>query len=103
MVETTLLVVAGRALNVPRLIKRLLEIVSAVALTAAATLIVIVGNGLLLGRQASLHAGVVAWLGFVRRPDILATMTLTAAVSVFLLHWHRKQERRVGGSGRAGG
>jgi hypothetical protein len=103
MVETTLLVVAGKALNVPRPLKRVLEIASAVALTAATSLIVIVGNGLLLARQPSLNAAVATWLAFVRRPDILATMTLTAAVSVFLLQWHRKQERRVGGSGRTGG
>ena len=54
MVETTLLVVSGRKLTVPRILKRSLQIAIAVALTAAVFLVVIVGNGLLVGRQVSL-------------------------------------------------
>jgi branched-subunit amino acid transport protein len=102
MVETTLLVVAGKSLTVPRLLKRILQIASAVVLTAAVFLVVIVGNGFLVGRQTSLQAGVNAWLAFVKRPDILATMILTAAVTVMFVYWQRKQERR-GGSGRMAG
>jgi hypothetical protein len=103
MVETTLLVVAGKSLTVPRLLKRILQIASAVVLTAAVFLLVIVGNGFLVGRQTSLQAGVNAWLAFVKRPDILATMILTAVVTVMFVYWQRKQERRGGGSGRAAG
>ena len=51
MVETTILVVSGKKLTVPRILKRSLQIASAVALTAAVFLVVIVGNGLLVGRQ----------------------------------------------------
>ena len=103
MVETTLLVVAGKSLTVPRLLKRILQIASAVVLTAAVFLVVIVGNGFLGVRQTSLQAGVNAWLAFVKRPDILATMILTAVVTVMFVYWQRKQERRGGGSGRAAG
>ena len=103
MVETTLLVVAGKSLTVPRLLKRILQIASAVVLTAAVFLVVIVGNGFLVGRQTSVQAGVNAWLAFVKRPDILATMILTAAVTVMFVYWQRKQERRGGGSSRAAG
>ena len=99
MVETTLLVVAGRSLSVPRLLKRIVQIASAVVLTAAVFLVVIVGNGFLVGRQTSPQAGVNAWLAFVKRPDILATMILTAAVTVMFVYWQRKQERKDGGSG----
>jgi hypothetical protein len=100
MIETTLLVVAGRTLTVPRILKRVLQIAGAIALTSATQLVVIAGNGFLIGRQTSLQAGVAAWLAFVRRPDILATMTLTAAVTVMFLSWQRKQERRAAGPGR---
>lgn len=100
MVETTLLVVAGRALTVPRLVKRILQVAIAVVLTSALLLMVIAGNGFLVGRQTSLQAGVSAWLAFIRRPDILASMTLTAAVTVLFLSWQRKQERRAMGPGK---
>ena len=103
MVETTLLVVSGRKLTVPRILKRSLQIAIAVALTAAVFLVVIVGNGLIVGRQTSLQAGINTWLAFVKRPEILATMILTAFVSVLFVYWQRNQERRAGGSGRTQG
>ncbi len=100
MVETTMLVVAGKGLSVPRLFKRLLQVAVAVGLTAGVFLVVIVGNGLLVGRQASLQAGLNVWLAFIKRPDILATMVLTALVTVIFVYWQRGQEQRVGRSGR---
>jgi hypothetical protein len=59
-----------------------------------------VGNGFLVGRGTTLQAGFNAWVAFVRRPDILTTMGLTALVSILLVYWQRDRERRVGG-GRA--
>jgi hypothetical protein len=100
MLETTLLVVSGKKLTVPRFLKRILQITIAVALTAAVFLLVIVGNGLLVGRQASLQAGINIWLAFIKRPDILSTMFLTAFVTVLFVYWQRNQERRAGGVGR---
>ena len=101
MVETTILVVAGKGLKVPRVVKRVLQIAIAVGLTAVVFLVVIVGNGLLVGRQVSLQAGINMWLAFIKRPDILSTMVLTAFVTVVFVYWQRNQERRVGGSSRA--
>lgn len=100
MVETTSLIVAGKKLSVPRLIKRVLQVAMAVALTAGVFLVVIVGNGFLVGRATSLQAGVNAWLAFIKRPDILTTMVLTAFVTVLFVYWQRNQERRAGGSSR---
>jgi hypothetical protein len=100
MVETTILVVSGRKLTVPRILKRSLQIAIAVALTAAVFLVVIVGNGLLVGRQTSVRAGIDLWLAFIKRPDILATMVLTAFVTVLFVYWQRNQERRAGSAGR---
>ena len=103
MVETTLLVVSGRRLTVPRILKRTLQVALAVAFTAAVFLVVIVGNGLIVGRQQSLQVGINAWLAFIKRPDILATMVLTAFVTVMFVYWQRNQERKAGGSGRTQG
>ena len=100
MVETTVLVVSGKRMTVPRILKRSLQVAAAVALTASVFLVVIVGNGLIVGRQGSLQTGLNVWLAFIKRPDILATMILTALVSVLLVYWQRNQERKAGGSGR---
>ena len=91
MVETTLLVVSGKRMTVPRILKRTLQVALAVAFTAAVFLVVIVGNGLIVGRQQSLQVGINAWLAFIKRPDILATMVLTAFVTVLLVYWQRNQ------------
>jgi hypothetical protein len=95
MVEKTILALpAGKKASVPRPFKRILQVALAVALTGAVFLVMIVGNGLLVGRGGSLQSGVNAWLAFVRRPDILATMTVTAIVTVFLVYWMRDRERK---------
>ncbi len=33
------------------------------------------------------------WVTFINRTDILATMVLTALVTVLLVYWQRDQER----------
>jgi hypothetical protein len=103
MVETTVLVVSGKKRTGPRIRQRSPQHAVAVALTAAVFLVVIVGNGLLVGRQTSLQAGVNVWLAFIKRPDILATMILTAFVTVLFVYWQRNQERKAGGSSRLQG
>ena len=100
MVETTVLVVAGKKMSIPRLLKRILQVAMAVAVTASVSLVVIVGNGAVAGRGTSFQASINAWLAFIKRPDILSTMVLTAFVTVLLVHWQRNQERRSGGSSR---
>ena len=100
MVETTILVVAGKKMPVPRFFKRVLQVAIAVALTAGVSLVMIVGNGFLVGRGASFQAGLNVWLSFIKRPDILTTMVLTAFVTVLFVYWQRSQERRAGASAR---
>lgn len=97
MADTTTLVMAGKKMAMPRLFKRLVQVALAVGLTAAVFFFVIVGNGFLVGRGTTLQAGFNAWLAFVRRPDILTTMVLTAFVSVLLVYWQRDKERKAGG------
>jgi len=100
MIERTMLVAAGKKAMVPRLFKRTLQIVTAVALTASVLLIVIVGNGFLVGKAPSFRTGWNLWLSFIQRPDILSTMILTAAVAVAFVYWQRNQERKAGGAAR---
>jgi hypothetical protein len=52
------------------------------------------GDGLLAGRSSSLQTATASWLGFVRRPDVLAIMFLTALVTVLFVFWQRDQERK---------
>ncbi len=100
MIERTMLVAAGKKAMVPRLLKRAVQIAATVALTAGVLLIVIVGNGFLVGKAPSFKTGWNLWLSFVQRPDILSTMFLTAIVAVAFLYWQRNQERKAGGMGR---
>ncbi|HEX6001576.1 MAG TPA: hypothetical protein VFZ16_19610 [Hyphomicrobiaceae bacterium] len=97
MAETTQLVMAGKKMAMPRFLKRLVQAGLGVALTSAVFFAMIVGNGLLIGRATTLQSAYNAWLAFIRRPDILTTMVLTAVVTVLLLYWQRDQERRPGG------
>jgi hypothetical protein len=92
--ETTLLVVAGKKLRVPRVLKRALQIAVSVGLTLLVVLVIQVGDGLLSGRVSSVQAATANWLTFIRRPDVLAIMTLTALVTVLFVYWQRDQERK---------
>lgn len=91
-VKTTL-VLPGKKVSVPRFFKRLIQIASAVALTAFIVLAVIVGNGLFIAKGKTFK-GFDTWLAFIYRTDILATMVLTAVVTVLFVYWQRDQERR---------
>ena len=91
--ETTILVLAGRKLKVPRVLKRTLQVTASVGLTLLLVLIIQVGDGLLTGR-VSFQAATAGWLAFIRRPDILAIMTLTALITVLFVYWQRDQERK---------
>ena len=93
MVETTVLVVPGKKISVPRFLKRILQIAIGVALTSAVFLVMIVGNGMVVGRNASLQSGMNAWLAFIQRPDILATIIVTALVTVLVIYWMRDRRR----------
>ncbi len=92
MSEMTILVVPGKKLTVPRVLKRGLPILAAVALTSGVALAILVGNGLLVPRGRLLQ-GWDVWVQFINRSDILATMLLTALVTVLFVYWQRDQER----------
>jgi len=93
MSDKTILVVPGnKKLSVPRILKRGLQIAAAVALSAGVALAILIGSGLLVPR-GRLLAGWDVWLAFINRTDILATMVLTALVTVWFVYWQRDHER----------
>ena len=91
--ETTILVLAGKKLKVPRLLKRALQVAVSVGLTLLVVLVIQVGDGLLSGKASSVQTAMSNWLAYVRRPDMLAIITFTAIVTVLFVYWHRDQER----------
>ncbi|KUO57582.1 MAG: hypothetical protein APF80_05470 [Alphaproteobacteria bacterium BRH_c36] len=93
MADKTTLVLPGRKLSVPKFFKRILQVTFAVALTALVALAVIAGNTMLTDRKGQMLKGLDQWLSFIYRPDILATMVLTAFVTVMLVYWQRDMER----------
>ncbi|MCH9807409.1 MAG: hypothetical protein K0U74_06740 [Alphaproteobacteria bacterium] len=93
MADKTTLVLPGKRLSVPKVLKRLLQITLAVGLTSLVALAVIAGNMMLTDKKAKIFKGIDQWLAFINRPDIMATMVLTAFVTVMLVYWQRDQER----------
>jgi len=91
--ETTILVLAGKRLKVPRLLKRALQVAVSVGLTLLVVLVIQVGDGLLSGKASSVQTAMSNWLAYVRRPDMLAIIALTAIVTVLFVYWQRDQER----------
>jgi hypothetical protein len=91
--ETTILVLAGKKLKVPRIVKRVLQIALSVGPTLLVVLVIQAGDALLAGRVGSLQAATASWLAYIRRPDILVIMTLTAIVTVLFVYWQRDRER----------
>lgn len=93
MSDRTMISVAGNALSVPRLLKRLLQVITITGLTALVSLVIVLTNALLMGKAGYLK-GVDIWLAFIERPDIVGTVVLTAIVAVAFLHWQRSQGGR---------
>ena len=93
MADKTTLVLPGKKFSVPKFLKRIVQVTFAVALTALVALAVIAGNTMLTDKKARMMKGVDQWLSFIHRPDILATMVLTAFVTVMLVYWQRDMER----------
>jgi hypothetical protein len=93
MSDRTMLAVGATKLSVPRIIKRTLQATFASALTAAALFVIVVGNGLLLGRGGTTQ-GFNTWYAFITRGDVLPMIVLTAIVTTVYLAWERTREKR---------
>jgi hypothetical protein len=77
----------------PPVARNLLDVLVAIALTAAVAFVIVVSSHFLVARGSSLQ-GIVVWLGFIRRPDTIATMALTALVTFGYMIWQRNRIRK---------
>jgi hypothetical protein len=75
------------------LMQRALDVLIAIALTAAVVFVIVAANSFLMSRGGS-WAGFRLWYAFIGRPDILGTMILTALVTIAYVMW--QQTRRPG-------
>lgn len=91
--RTQFAIARNKTIGMPRVMKRSLQVFVAAALTAVVVLFVMMANGFLIGRGGSL-SGLDLWLAFIKRSDIIATIVLTALVTVMFLYWQRDRERR---------
>lgn len=92
MADKTMLVMPGKKLPVAKAVKRTIQVAGAVMTTAGIALVLMLSSGLLQGKGTMNQAWNV-WLAFIYRPDIQATMVLTALVTVLFVYWQRDQER----------
>ena len=88
MSDRTQFAIGRNTLSMPRFTKRMLEVAMATALTSVVALVILLLNNVLTGRGGWLN-GIDIWLAFIRRPDIMGTMLLTALCTVLFLHWQR--------------
>lgn len=95
MSDRTQLAIGRNMLSVPRFTKRALEVALATALTSAVALVILLLNTVLTARGGWI-SGVNIWLDFMRRPDILGTIILTAVCTVLFMNWQRDS----GGAGQ---
>ena len=91
--DKTVLHMPGKKISVPKPVKRSIQVALAVGLTALVALALMMGSGLLQAKGTSTQV-LSVWLAFINRPDIQATMVLTAIVSVLFVYWQRDNERR---------
>ena len=89
MSDRTQLAIGRNTLNVPRITKRALEVLLATTVTGMVSLLILLLNNVLTGRGGWLN-GFDVWMSFIRRPDILGTMVLTAICTVAFLQWQRE-------------
>ena len=88
MSDRTQLAFGRNTMSVPRFTKRILEALLATGVTALVALVILLLNNVLTARGGWLN-GFDVWMSFIRRPDILGTMVLTALCTVMFLQWQR--------------
>lgn len=93
MSDRTMLAVGMNKLSVPRLVKRTLQVAIATALTAAVLFVIVVTNGMLLGRGGATQ-GFGLWLTLIGRSDVLPMIVLTSIVTTAYLAWERSRDKR---------
>jgi hypothetical protein len=78
----------------PPAMRRAIDVLSAIGLTAAVFFIIVVANSFLMARGSYSH-GFNLWYSFILRPDILGTMVLTALVTTAFALWKQNGRPRL--------
>jgi hypothetical protein len=89
MSDRTQFAIGRNTLTMPRFTKRAIEVAMATGMTSLVAFVILLLNNVLTARGGWLN-GFDIWLSFIRRPDILGTMVLTALVTVLFLQWYRE-------------
>ena len=76
----------------PPVMRKSLDIVIALALTAAVFFVIVVANSSLMARGGTFQ-GIKLWYAFIGRPDILGTMILTVLVTMAYFVWQQRSGR----------
>ena len=79
----------------PPVMRKLVDVATAIGLTAAVVFVIIFTNSFLTARGGSVH-GFNTWYNFILRPDILSTMILTALVTIGYVMWQQGSSRPRG-------
>ncbi len=75
------------------LMKKLIDVATAVGLTMAVFFVIVVTNAFLMAR-GSYWVGITLWLNLIQRPDILGTIILTALVTFGFGMWQQGKRPR---------
>lgn len=78
----------------PPAMRKGLDILTTVGLTAAVFFVIVVANAFLMARGNYAH-GFSLWYRFILRPDILGTIVLTAVVANAYVFWKQSGRPRL--------
>lgn len=77
----------------PPVMRKLVDVATAIGLTAAVVFVIIFANSFLTARGGSVH-GFNTWYAFIMRSDIMGTMVLTALVTIGYVMWQQGHRPR---------
>jgi hypothetical protein len=74
--------------------RKAIDVLSAIGLTAGAFFVIVVANSFLMAR-GGYGQGFKIWYSFILRPDILGTIVLTALVTMAYVFWKQSGRPRL--------
>ncbi|MBX9589119.1 MAG: hypothetical protein K2X43_07435 [Hyphomonadaceae bacterium] len=78
----------------PPAMRKAIDILTAIGLTAAVFFVIVVANSFLMTR-GGYSQGFKLWYSFILRPDILGTIVLTALVTMVYVFWKQGGRPRI--------
>jgi hypothetical protein len=80
--------------RMPPVMQRVLDVVAAIALTAAAVFVIVALNAFLMSRGGA-FTGFRLWYAFIGRPDIIGTMILSTLITFLYVFWQQRRRPRM--------